>query len=511
MAEMTQAARDEFRARFLLACYRKHGTKQVWEKDGGLIAVGVELARELGFANNDAVEAYKYLAQRGLITTTTQGGGAVTPAGQDVAEGLLRKTEAPPDPGVPTPAQTDLDERQKAALSGLDERNRALSEINASSWTLGEGVAADRYHRWKSATVRFLTEHFRDEVVKGFRTARPARHWGRGARNPPWVDDGGRALSFLGGLAVDVQARPQDVLRAGTMEVIVDKSEADPPGESAIRLFVAHASLDAAFTETIVTLLKDALSLPPELIRCTSVDGLGLPGGVDTDDQLRKEVLQADLVLGIISTSSLASLYVAFELGARWGKGGPLIPLLAPGADPSSIKGPLGGKNALRGDNAAQLHLLVDGVGKHLAIKPHGAATYQAALDAVLKFATRAKEAPAPATGLSASGIPFPGQTFEVAYGIAWVVGLVASEAYCEGCRTGAGKWVQMSYRDAASATGVRGVTGITFRTYTCPHGHPPITLGPQQPPPPGRYQRATMKYQHLIPNGKTGSKPPED
>jgi hypothetical protein len=94
----TQAERDDFRARFLLACYQKFETGQAWEKDGGLIAVGLALAKDLGLDDAEAHLAYRYLARRGLITTTQSGvGGRLTDEGQDVAERMLRQMEAAPD------------------------------------------------------------------------------------------------------------------------------------------------------------------------------------------------------------------------------------------------------------------------------------------------------------------------------------------------------------------------------------------------------------------------------
>jgi hypothetical protein len=64
-----------------------------------------------------------------------------------------------------------------------------------------------------------------------------------------------------------------------------------------------------------------------------SIDGYRLPGGADTDIQLRQEVHEADAFIGVISSHSISSLYVAFELGARWGAGRPLIPLITPITD----------------------------------------------------------------------------------------------------------------------------------------------------------------------------------
>jgi len=95
VGEMTQTARDGFRERFLLACYRKHEMALVYEAQGGPIGVGQALAEEERLDAADAWDAYNFCAQRGYISNTTRGGsGRVTAAGQDYVEGLLRRREA---------------------------------------------------------------------------------------------------------------------------------------------------------------------------------------------------------------------------------------------------------------------------------------------------------------------------------------------------------------------------------------------------------------------------------
>ena len=114
-----------------------------------------------------------------------------------------------------------------------------------------------------------------------------------------------------------------------------------------MRVFISHSSRDVDLAEAVVNLLRNALNLQADDIRCTSVDGHRLPGGVSTDEQLRLEVHDAELVVGLITPSSLRSAYVAFELGARWGAGKRMLPLLARGTSPDDLEGPLSAINAL--------------------------------------------------------------------------------------------------------------------------------------------------------------------
>jgi hypothetical protein len=153
---------------------------------------------------------------------------------------------------------------------------------------------------------------------------------------------------------------------------------------SPIRLFISHSSVDRNLVERLVELLRSALGLPASQIRCTSVDGYRLPAGADTAEKLRLEVHEAVAFVGVISASSLRSLYVAFELGARWGAKRSLFPLLAPGTTTRILEGPLSGLNALSSANRAQLHQLISDLAAVLQIKSEEPAVYQQYLDAVL-------------------------------------------------------------------------------------------------------------------------------
>lgn len=167
--------------------------------------------------------------------------------------------------------------------------------------------------------------------------------------------------------------------------------ESAPKADKSVDVFISHSSGDLEFTKLLLALLRSALRLPGASIRCTSVDGHRLPGGADTDEQLRREVHDATAFIGVISVASLNSMYVAFELGARWGVGRHLLPLLTPGADASILSGPLSGLNALRSDNASQLHQLIGDLGSLLKIKPEPAHVFQTEIEALL-------DVPAPST-----------------------------------------------------------------------------------------------------------------
>jgi|SRR5262245_50081603 len=156
-----------------------------------------------------------------------------------------------------------------------------------------------------------------------------------------------------------------------------------------IDLFVSHSTKDIDIVEPLVEFLQSALLLSATSIRCTSLDGYRLPGGARTDEQLRLETREARTFVGLLSSHSLASLYVAFELGARWGAGKHLVPLLAPELDTSSLTGPLAAVNALRVDNAAQLQQLARELANVLGIEPQNPDVYQRKLERLVRASRR--------------------------------------------------------------------------------------------------------------------------
>lgn len=152
-----------------------------------------------------------------------------------------------------------------------------------------------------------------------------------------------------------------------------------------IKIFISHSSADVSVAALLAQLFQAAFNLSPPDIRCTSVDGYRLSVGSDTDEQLRREVREAPALVGLISRSSFESAYVLFELGARWGAGKYLAPLLVPGEEPSILRGPLSGLNALSSSSRAQLHQLVNDVGAELGIPARPAHEFEHLVEVLSK------------------------------------------------------------------------------------------------------------------------------
>jgi hypothetical protein len=144
-----------------------------------------------------------------------------------------------------------------------------------------------------------------------------------------------------------------------------------------IRLFISHASHDRELVRRIVELLRAALNLPAAAIRCTSVEEYRLPAGTNISEQLRIEVHEANAFIGVVSERSVRSLYVLFEMGARWGAAKHVIPLLAPGTPASALGGPLATLSALDAQSPADLHQLVEDVASVLSLPVDSRSTFE--------------------------------------------------------------------------------------------------------------------------------------
>lgn len=107
------------------------------------------------------------------------------------------------------------------------------------------------------------------------------------------------------------------------------------------RVFISHRHKDVGLVRALVHCIQSYFEVDKHDIRCTSVGPYRLPAGANTAERLRNEIADAEIVLGVLTTDTLESTYVAFELGAAWGLNVWTCPLLAKGADQHHIPAPI--------------------------------------------------------------------------------------------------------------------------------------------------------------------------
>lgn len=95
------------------------------------------------------------------------------------------------------------------------------------------------------------------------------------------------------------------------------------------KIFISHSSKDAQivkeFTDKILILCLGAES---SKIFCTSIEGLGIKSGQDFRERIKKELLEAQIVIQIISKDYKASDVCLNEMGAAWVLAEKVIPLV---------------------------------------------------------------------------------------------------------------------------------------------------------------------------------------
>lgn len=150
------------------------------------------------------------------------------------------------------------------------------------------------------------------------------------------------------------------------------------------RIFVSHSSRDQKLVSALVQLLRGALELPKNAIRCSTLPGYKLPLGADIDEQIKWELGESEVFIAVLTPHSLKSQYVLFEIGARWGKGRSLGPLLARGTKAKFLGGPISGFNSLRATNQDELLQFLGDIAGQLGIHGRPKASYHAQLRAVI-------------------------------------------------------------------------------------------------------------------------------
>lgn len=153
---------------------------------------------------------------------------------------------------------------------------------------------------------------------------------------------------------------------------------------SDIKIFISHSSNDVSLASDLISLIRDAINIPPESIRCTSVDGFRLPAGANTNDTLKREVSESEVFVALLSQSSIKSTYVIFELGARWSSGKRLFPLLAPNLKPTQLEGPIQGLNCLSCGNSSQIHQFISELAQELNLQVNTPAIYQNKIESII-------------------------------------------------------------------------------------------------------------------------------
>ena len=140
-------------------------------------------------------------------------------------------------------------------------------------------------------------------------------------------------------------------------------------GSSNPKLFISHRHKDKTIVSALIDLIKSAFYIEKEDIRCTSVRPYRLPVGERTSDRLKKEIHNAEAVIGIITPDTKESSYVLFELGGAWAQNILTCPLLTKGGSFNDLPDPIRDINPLSLENSGDCHQFIDDLEDSTSLK----------------------------------------------------------------------------------------------------------------------------------------------
>jgi hypothetical protein len=272
-------------------------------------------------------------------------------------------------PGLPslTPAKAllvlaqQLGDAEKLLASGLFSQDTFSTWRTASEHlveaTFGANSSQVREFAMARVGPAFMTSGTRIDVNQELRRMLEAK----AARLGAWVQ------------VLSMTSEPSAAAPEQRNEVSGDYGPGQGPingQHTGIRIFISHASQDAKLAKRLINFIEASLDAPRGTIRCTSVAGYRLDGGDDASEVLRVNLQECDVVLGMLTSASVASSYVLMELGAAWAFAKRAIPLIGPGATFGDLPGPFKDIHALRMDLDTDMMSMHETVQKCTGLQP---------------------------------------------------------------------------------------------------------------------------------------------
>jgi hypothetical protein len=113
------------------------------------------------------------------------------------------------------------------------------------------------------------------------------------------------------------------------------------------KFFISHAVGDKKLVDSFVDLLQSGMNINFNDIYCTSHGKIRAGEGFVED--IRQNLISADLVLFLMTNSFFSSKFCLNEMGGTWALGKPFVPFIVPPANFSKLENTcLKGKQALR-------------------------------------------------------------------------------------------------------------------------------------------------------------------
>lgn len=80
------------------------------------------------------------------------------------------------------------------------------------------------------------------------------------------------------------------------------------------KVFISHAAADKKLADHLLDLLQTGVDVPRRQIFCTSLEGMGVPKGTTFVEWIRQELVDAKLVVALITPTYFESIFCLCEL-----------------------------------------------------------------------------------------------------------------------------------------------------------------------------------------------------
>jgi len=135
------------------------------------------------------------------------------------------------------------------------------------------------------------------------------------------------------------------------------------------RVFISHAAADRTLVDHLVDLVQVGVGVPHEKLFCTSLEGMGIPEGMDFKEFIHDQLQNPPLVVMVITPSYYESAFCLCELGAAWAMSHSSFPLLVPPVDHRDLRAVLSNTQVRMITDPAGLDALRDRIVERLDLK----------------------------------------------------------------------------------------------------------------------------------------------
>ena len=164
-------------------------------------------------------------------------------------------------------------------------------------------------------------------------------------------------------------------------------------------VFISHAVTNHDLADRLVDLLETGVGISDGDMFCSSLQGLGIPSGVNFAGFIRGQIREPRVVVLLLSQAYLNSQFCLCELGAAWVLSHRVIPLLVPPLEYKDVKAVLTGIQVLKLADSGDLNQMQADLVDALSIKRKPFARWEANRTKFLEwFADYEKAQPVQAT-----------------------------------------------------------------------------------------------------------------